>query len=133
MAKITEIMIREFKILELGYDFMGYSLNKGDIYTYHHLMIPNREGGQASFENGAILCGASSHPYLHAIEEVDYGIFYELRKEMIEMHKKCCIDIENLKKINALLCQFERENCSAKLKNGRPLIKEQYTIRFLNK
>ncbi|MDD5888295.1 MAG: hypothetical protein PUC82_02270 [bacterium] len=32
MAKITEIMIREFKILELGYDFMGYSLNKGDIY-----------------------------------------------------------------------------------------------------
>lgn len=42
MARITNIMIREFKISELGYDFMGYSLNKGDIYTYHHLLIPRR-------------------------------------------------------------------------------------------
>lgn len=132
MARITNIMIREFKISELGYDFMGYSLNKGDIYTYHHLLIPRRNWGPASFKNGAILCGLSSHPYLHAIEDLDYDIFCYITSEMVDMHAKRCIDMENLKRINALLCQFERENCSARMKNGRFLIKEQYTKRLLN-
>lgn len=111
MAKITGIMIREFKILELGYDFMGYSLNKekSEIYTYHHLIIPNRNGGPSSFSNGAVLCGLSSHPYLHAIEELDYDIFCYLTSEMIDMHAKRCIDMDNLRRINDLLCQFERE------------------------
>lgn len=135
MARITGIMIREFKILELGYDFMGYSLNKekSEIYTYHHLIIPNRNGGPSSFRNGAVLCGLSSHPYLHAIEEVDYDIFCYLTSEMIDMHAKRCIDLDNLKKIDALLCQFERENCSARAKGGKLLIKEEYTRRLLNR
>lgn len=135
MARVTGIMIREFKILELGYDFMGYSLNKekSEIYSYHHLIIPSRNGGPASFKNGAVLCSLSSHPYLHTIEEIDYDIFCYLTSEMIDMHAKRCIDMENLQRINDLLCQFERENCSKRSKNGQPLIKEQYVKRFLNR
>lgn len=135
MAKITGIMIREFKILELGYDFMGYSLDKekSEIYTFHHLIIPNRNGGPYSFRNGAVLCGLSSHPYLHAIEERDYDIFCYLTSEMIDMHAKMCIDMGNLRRINDLLCCFEKEHCSDRGKGGKYLIKEEYTRRLLNK
>ena len=52
---------------------------------------------------------------------------------MIDMHTKRCIDMENRQRINELLCQFERKNCSKRSKNGQPLIKEQYVKRFLNR
>jgi len=31
MKDVTKLMINEFKIKELGYDFMGYELQKSDI------------------------------------------------------------------------------------------------------
>lgn len=132
MSKITNIMIREFRINELGYDFMGYSLKKPDIYTYHHLLIPNCNKGPASFWNGAILCGNTSHPYLHTIEDVDYDIFSYITSEMLDMKIKEAIDIENVRKINDLLCYFEKEHSGDRAKGGKPLIKEAYTKRFLN-
>ena len=45
MKEITKSMIKEFKLRELEFDFMGYKLQKGDIYTFHHLIVPNRSGG----------------------------------------------------------------------------------------
>ena len=34
MKEVTKLMINEFKIKQLGYDFMGYTLQKNDIYTF---------------------------------------------------------------------------------------------------
>ena len=87
MNQVTALMIREFKIKQLGYDFMAYSLQKDDIYTYHHLIIPNRDGGKVTRENGAILCGKTSHPYLHLIEAKDYELFQAITLKMIEENK----------------------------------------------
>ena len=39
---VTNLMIKRFNIRELGYDFMGYSLQTGTVLTFHHLIIPNR-------------------------------------------------------------------------------------------
>lgn len=129
MKEVTKLMIREFKIHKLDYDFMGYSLQKGDIYNFHHLIIPNRNGGPIARWNGAILCGKSSHPYLHLIEAKDYDMFCYITSEMIDMNVKGYLDIENLRKIHDVLKQFEREHCSDRGKKGKLLIKDVYTRR----
>ena len=75
MKEITKSMIKEFKLRELEFDFMGYKLQKGDIYTFHHLIVPNREGGPYERWNGAILF-STPHQYLHLIESKDNDRFY---------------------------------------------------------
>ena len=129
MREVTNLMINEFKIKQLGYDFMGYSLQRGDIYTFHHLIIPNRHGGPYARWNGAILCGRTSHPYLHLIEAKDYDMFCYLTSEMIDENVKGYLDIKNLRNIDDALTQFEREYSGARTRKGKVLIKEEYTRR----
>ena len=129
VRSITRFMVNEFKIKEMGYDFMGYHLNEGDIYTFHHLIIPNRENGPYHRWNGAILCGSTSHPYLHKIEEVDYDMFAAITSEMVDINFKGYLDPTNIKNIDDVLRTFEREHCSDRAKGGKPLIKEIYTQR----
>lgn len=133
MKEVTKIMINEFKIKQLGYDFMGYSLQKGDIYTFHHLIVPNRHGGPYAIWNGAILCGKTSHPYLHLIESKDYDIFCNITSEMIDENIKGYLDLKNLRRIDDLLTYFEREHCSDRTKQGKLLIKDDYLKRVLNR
>lgn len=129
MKQVTKLMINEFHIDRLDYDFMGYSLEKGDIYTFHHLIIPNRAGGKYVRWNGAILCGRSSHPYLHLIESKDYDKFSYITSEMIDINILGYLEKNNLRNIDDVLKEFEREYCGARSKKGKLLIKEQYTRR----
>lgn len=122
-------MINEFKIKQLGFDFMGFELQKKDIYTFHHLIIPNRKGGAFAIWNGAILCGKSSHPYLHVIEAKDYDMFCYITSEMIDENIKGYLDPKNIKNIHEVLALFEREHSGDRTKKGHPLIKECYTRR----
>ena len=129
MKEVTKLMIDDFKIKELGYDFMGYKLQKGDIYTFHHLIIPNREGGPMSRENGAILCGKTSHPYLHLIEAKSYDLFCYITSEMIDMNIKGFLDTTNLKEISELLKEFESKHINDLTKKRKILIKNEYLRR----
>ena len=129
MREVTNLMINEFKIKRLGYDFMGYSLQRRDIYTFHHLIIPNRNGGPYARWNGAVLCGRTSHPYLHLIEAKDYDMFCSITSEMIDMNIKGYLDVKNLRNIDDALTQFEREYSGARTRKGKVLIKEEYTRR----
>lgn len=133
MKQIIRDMIVLYKINELGFDFCGYSLQKGDIYTYHHNIIARRNGGPETISNGAILCGKSSHPYLHVIEAKDYDRFLAITSELIDENIKGYLDQENLLAIDDILTSFEKEYCSAKNKKGYPLIKEEYTQRLVRK
>ena len=132
MKTAKEEMIRDYKLKKLGYDFMGFHLNKNDMATFHHLIIPNREGGPYARWNGAILNGETSHPYLHLIESIDYDKFCYITSEMIDMNIKGYLDPENLQHINDILCQFEEEHKDHRAKGGKPLIKSEYKKRFLN-
>ena len=132
MKEVTKLMINKYKIMELGYDFMGYKLNKGDILTYHHLIIPRRNGGPMTIANGAIIQRVP-HDFLHIIERYDYDAFCYLSSEMIDMNIKGYLDMQNLKNIDDVLCQFEREHCSTRTKKGKLLIKEEYTRRMLRR
>lgn len=124
-------MINEFKIKELKYDFMGYSLQKGDILTFHHLIIPNRLGGPYSRENGAILY-STPHQYLHTIEAVDIKYFGYLTSEMIDINHKGYLDPSNLYEIDNILLDFEHKYHNRRGKKGRCLIKDSYLNRNHN-
>ncbi len=132
MKEITKSMIKEFKLRELGFDFMGYKLQKGDIYTFHHLIVPNREGGPYARWNGAILF-STPHQYLHIIESKDNDRFYYISSELIDINIKGCVDIENIRAIDDVLCSFENEYCGSTTSKGKTLIKEEYTHRVLRR
>lgn len=132
MREITKIMINDFKIMKLGYDFLGYKVNRKQDLSYHHLIIPRRhckENGLGEgylYWNGAILRQNTSHDYLHVIEHIDPEIFYELTSEMIDENIKGKLDIDNLKRIHGLLLYFEREHDHDTSKKGKLLIKREF-------
>ena len=129
MKEITKQLIRDFRIKELGYDFMGYE-KQGDIYTAHHLLVPAREGGKLTWDNTVVLF-ETPHSYLHIIENKDFDIFSFVTSEMYDMKIKGYLDTENLHYIDDALSYFEREHAGDTTKKGKPLIKEQFTRRKL--
>jgi len=126
MKEITKLMINEYKIKQLGYDFMGYTFVKTSELSYHHLIIPRRHNGPMTKENGAILKQDTSHNYLHKIERIDPEIFFLISSELIDENIKGRLDIENLKRIRDLLVYFENEHSNDLTKKGQYVIKQEY-------
>ena len=127
MLHITRVMFTAFNITDT--DFMGYSINKENA-SFHHLIIPRRNHGTKSINNGSILNKDTSHAYLHLIETKDYEIFFRITKEMIKENKLGRIDEQILKNINDLLNVFEREHSGDVNFYGDPLIREEYVKRL---
>lgn len=136
MREITKTMIIDYGIDKLNYDFMGYTLKKGDIYTFHHLIIPKRlcstlnipEKGYIK-SNGAILCGESSHRYLHIIEIYDRMRFEFITDEMIDMNVRGELLKPNLIQIDDALKEFESLNGNLTNCKGGKLIRSKYLQR----
>lgn len=132
MKSITKLMINEFKIMQLGFDFMGYRVEKQNSLSFHHLIVPRRKcnekkiGNGYLFWNGAILNQLTSHDYLHLIENKDYDMFIAITNEMIKQNIKGYLDKDNLLKIKDILEQFEKEHCFDRSKKGDFIIKSEY-------
>lgn len=132
MRDVTKLMINKYKILDLGFDFMGYSFKKENELSFHHLIIPKRlckvknisDNGYVEW-NGAILRQATSHNYLHLIERYDRDIFLKITGEMIDENIRGNIDIDNLKNIDDALNNFEKEYSN--------LVKDEYTKRLIRR
>lgn len=133
MKEITKLMIKKYALMKLKYDFLGYPFSRSNQLSYHHLIIPRRNGGPMTYENGAILRQDTSHDYLHTIERIDYDMFLALTSEMIDENIKGYIDWNNLKAIDDILNQFEKQYCHLRTKKGKLIIKEEYTRRLLKK
>ena len=138
MKEITKIMVNDFKIMKLGYDFLGYKVNRKQDLSFHHLIIPRRHCKEAGlgegylYWNGAILRQNTSHDYLHIIEKIDPDIFCELTSEMIDENIKGRLDTDNLKRIHDLLLYFEREHDHDTSKKGKLLIKREFVTGRVN-
>lgn len=128
MKAITNEMIAIYKLKQLGFDFMGYLYSKKQA-SYHHLIIPKRNGGLETIQNGAILMRNTAHDYLHRIEIVDRDIFEDVTDEMIKENIQGFLDPINLIRINEILDYFEREHSGDRTNKGHPLIKEEYIRR----
>lgn len=129
MKNITVTMINMYKINKLGFDFMGYKFDTKNQLSYHHLIIPKRNNGPETIQNGAILTQSqivSSHDYLHVIERIDPEIFYKITSEMIDENIKGKLDIQNLRAIHDMLRYFEREHDHDTTKKGKLLIKRSF-------
>lgn len=125
MKAVTREMIKEYRLKQLGYDFMGYEFSIKQS-SYHHLIVPARCGGRETIQNGAILMRNTAHDFIHRIERVDLDVFNDIRQEMIEENIKGYLDVDNLIRINEILDYFIREHCGDRTKKGNPLIKEEY-------
>lgn len=133
LKAVTKLLINKYHIDKLGYDFLGYALQKGDIYTFHHLIIPARRGGKEVEWNGAVLCGKTSHPYLHVVERYDNEMFYLITSEIIDMKNKGFLDFYNLNNINEMLGDFEEKFDGFVTRKGHRIIKPEYKRRILRK
>ena len=136
MKPITQEMIKIYKIND--FDFMGYDIKQKESLSFHHLIVPHRHckeqglGEGYLIWNGAVLVKKTSHDYLHIIEKVDFDVFSAITSEMIDMNIKGRLDIENLRYIKDILLSFEREHDHDQNKNGKLLIKREYTHNRFN-
>ena len=133
MKEITKSMIREFKIMKSGIDFMGFKVKREESLSFHHLIIAHKDckilhapSGGYTRNNGAILVQKTSHDYLHIIERIDPELFAVITSEMIDENIKGKLDIENLRRIRDALLYFEKEHYDDITKGGKPLIKREY-------
>lgn len=135
MKQVTKLLINDFKIKQLGYDFMGYSLQKDSILSFHHLILSKEYCKKAKlgrgywYFNGVILCQETSHEYLHLIQRYDDELFRYITSEMIDMKIKGYLDKQNLIAIGQILDYFEYLHIEDKDDKGKYLIKEQYLDR----
>ena len=135
MKEITKLMIKEYKLMKLGYDFMGYDITNKNNLSFHHLIVPHRNCkamglGEGYLErNGAILNQNTSHDYLHLIEAKDYDMFLAITSELIDENVKGHLDIDNLRRIHDILKCFGREHSNDRSKKGKVLIKQEYMRR----
>lgn len=135
MKEVSKLLIRDFRIKELGYDFMGFSLNKNTL-SFHHLIFSKeyckkmKLGTGYWYFNGVILCQETSHDYLHLIQRYgDDELFRYITSEMIDMKIKGYLDIKNLINIGQILDYFEYQHIEEKDDKGRYIIKEKYLER----
>jgi len=131
MKEITRIMINEYNLKKLKYDFMGYTFERTDQLSAHHLIIPARFGGKLTHDNTAILRQNTSHDYLHIIENYDYDMFLSITSELIDENVIGKLTKENLVAIRDILLCFEREYCGKTTRKGNPIIKPEYVEKRL--
>lgn len=126
MKNITNTLIKEYNLKNI--DFMGYEFKRTNA-SYHHLLVPKRNGGLETIENGAVLNGRTSHPYLHIIECFDNDRFEAITNEMIIEKMLGRLDKQSLQKIDDILKGFEREYNGTRTSKGKILIKDEFTRR----
>lgn len=123
MKYITRLIIEEYNLRNI--DMMGYYFNKSNA-SYHHLIVPKRFGGEESIENGAVLNGQTSHPYLHIVEEFDLDRFLAITSEIIDEKSLGRLDKDNLRRIDDILRGFEKEYRGRRTSKGKTLIKPEF-------
>ena len=132
MRGVTEELIQDFKIMELGYDMMGYTVEKKTQLSFHHLLVARRYcqalglGDGYFYWNGGILRQNTSHDYLHIIERLEPELFYLITSEILDEKAKGFIDKENLIKIREMLLYFESKHRYDTCSTGALLLKKKY-------
>lgn len=133
MSRLREKLYKIYNLEELGFDFMGYEFGSKKELSTHHI-IPRHTGGQTKKGNLCVLNRTTSHNYIHLIEDYDYKAFLNISRILLEQVKQGKIDIEEVKRINELLLNFEEKHKDDEAKNGTLLIKEEYkTKRIIKK
>lgn len=137
MREVTKLMIEEYNLRKLGYDFMGFTFKRQTELSFHHLIVPKRECIPRKIEaegyvmwNGAVLVQDTSHEYLHVIERLDRDRFDYITHFMVTMNINKKLDKYSLKQIGMILRGFENDFEGKTTKKGKVLIKPSYKNRI---
>lgn len=130
MTKLKTKLYDNFRLQQIGVDFMGYEFEVKKDLTYHHIQ-PKNYGGETTYKNGALLIHPS-HNYIHTIETVDFKLFLELSQELKKEHAQGEITKDRLITIAQMLSYFESKYANSYTRNGSPLIKDEFTRRRIN-
>lgn len=128
MGKLANRLYYDFGLDQTGYDFMGYTFASTKELSYHHIM-PRQYKGKTTYENGAILNRATSHNYIHLIEDTDFKVFIEISQVLKDEHEAKKITKEHLMEIRRLLEFFEKKYDRQYSRRGNLIIKEEYVRR----
>lgn len=132
MREITKLMVNDFNLKKLGYDFAGFHFNRTNDLSFHHLIIPHRDsmsfgiGEGYVYWNGAILVQNTSHDYLHLIEQFNRPMFLAITDELIKENKQGYVGIDNIRRIHSVMEEFESRYGDVKSKKGKLLVKREY-------
>lgn len=132
MREITKLMVNDFNLKKLGYDFAGFHFNKTNELSFHHLIVAHRDsmsfgiGEGYVYWNGAILVQNTSHDYLHLIECINRPMFLAITDELIKENIQGYVDIDNIKRIHSVMEEFEDKYGDVKSKKGKLLVKREY-------
>lgn len=138
MREITKLMINEYGLKKLGYDFAGFHFNKPNELSFHHMIVPHRDsrkfgiGEGYVYWNGAILVQSTSHEYLHLIESLERPMFLAITDELIKENRQGYVDLDNIRRIHAIMNYFEDKHGRDTGKKGKRLIKREYYNRITN-
>ena len=132
MSRLRERLYKDYKLEQLGYDFLGYEFGSKKELSTHHI-IPKHSGGKTKKDNLCVLNRYTSHNYIHLIEDTDYKVFLEISKYLMEQVKKGEISIDQLLRINDALEFFEFKFRNEEDKNGDKLIKPEYKEKRITK
>ena len=125
MSKLRERIYKDFKMEQLGYDFLGYTFESKKELSTHHI-LPRHSGGQTKKNNLCALNRFTSHNYIHLIEDTDYKVFLELSKYLLEEVSKGEISREQLLRIADTLQFFEFKYRDEEDRHGELLIRPEY-------
>lgn len=129
MKEVTQEMIDEWRMTNM--DWMGYTLEEGEFFSFHHLIVPKRFGGKVEVNNGAILIKQASHDYLHVIERTERKLFEEITWVLREINEQRYMPTkEQLQRIRQVLEYFENRYMNMYTREGKPLIKYRYLRRY---
>lgn len=132
MREITKLMVNDFNLKKLGYDFAGFHFNRTNELSFHHLIVPHRDsmsfgiGEGYVYWNGAILVQNTSHDYLHLIERINRAMFLAITDELIKENKQGYVGIDNIRRIHSVMEEFESRYGNVKSKKGKLLVKREY-------
>lgn len=130
MSKLREKLYKNYDLEKLGYDFMGYGFKDKKELSTHHI-LPRHSGGQTKKNNLCVLNRYTSHNYIHLIEDIDFKIFLEVSKYLLEQVKMGQISKEKLLEIDDILKFFEYKYRDEEARNGELLIKPEYKKRLI--
>ena len=132
MREITKLMVNDFNLKKLGYDFAGFHFNKTNELSFHHLIVPHRDSKEYGigegyvYWNGAILVQNTSHDYLHLIERINRPMFLAITDELVKENKQGYVDVDNIRRIHNVMEEFESRYGDVKSKKGKLLVKREY-------
>lgn len=132
MRVITKLMVNDFNLKKLGYDFAGFHFNRTNELSFHHLIVPHRDsrsfgiGEGYVYWNGAILVQNTSHDYLHLIEQFNRPMFLAITDELIKENKQGYVDVDSIRRIHSIMEEFEDKYGNERGKKGKLLIKREY-------